>query len=180
MSPAVRYYMPEAPILRQPGVCHRAARSWRVWQYNMEPWNCRGRDNRNTDLSGGCNTHCLNITTISPTTAWTRNQVTTGWTTDTQAADYGIWSTVLTIPTAGGGNLTTYYVGNYASTAPPPIAQPQANTFRMFLPTSAGGSPVKPYVTQTLAWRSGPNPPAVGSTTRARLTSTSSIQHPGR
>ncbi len=90
----------------------------------------------------------------------------TAWRSDTSAADYGIWSANLTIL---GNNIVTYYFGNFNSTKTPPTAQPQANTFRTYMPTSAGGAPVKPFVMQGLSYVSGTNPPANGSTSYLRV-----------
>ena len=111
-----------------------------------------------------------NITTVSGATNWASNSLS-GWTTDFASVDYGIWSAGVTVIGPGGsaGNLVTYYIGNYAAASPAPTAQPEANTFRMYLPTSAGAAPVKPILLQTLRHISGPNPPTNGITTRVRI-----------
>lgn len=121
---------------------------------------------------------------VSPNDAWV-NTPFSGWTTDFWSADYGIWNANLTlspddndIPGADD-NYGTFYIGNFAAATPtltsppsaggPPSAQPEANTFRLYLPTDGGGAPVKPILTQTLSYVSGANPPVVGSTTRVRV-----------
>ncbi|MGC2064328.1 MAG: C25 family cysteine peptidase [Thermodesulfovibrionales bacterium] len=118
----------------------------------------------------GAFTQTIAAGSVSGNNAWARNTLT-GWTTDLRAADYGLWRTnfAITGPGGSGGNLATFYIGNYNSAVPPPTAQPQANTFRQYLPTLAVGAPVKPYVTQTLSWESGPNPPVASSTTRVQV-----------
>ncbi|MCX5717822.1 MAG: hypothetical protein NTW44_05825 [Nitrospirae bacterium] len=93
---------------------------------------------------------------VSGNDTWLATQVPetgAGWTTDTSADYYGIWSSSISITnsdTGTSGNYTTIYLGNYASAAPPPTTQPQANTFRMYFPTDGGSAPVKPYLTQIL------------------------------
>jgi hypothetical protein len=93
------------------------------------------------------------------------NNLTSAHAGDAAAADYGIWR--LTIAQQDE-NFTTYYVGNSAA-ANPPTSQPQANTFRIYLPTDGGAAPVKPYVAQQVGYESGPNPPVNGQTTRVRV-----------
>ena len=109
---------------------------------------------------------------MSGNAVWASNAVT-GWTSNTLSSDYGIWSENLTLtggPDAGPSNEATHYIGNYAAAAPPPTAQPQANTFRIYLPTSAGAAPVKPFVTQNLAFVSGANPPVYTTPTHTTTT----------
>lgn len=115
-------------------------------------------------------TFSQNITAVSGATDWANNEVT-GWTSAISSVDYGIWSSSFSISGPGGssGNLATFYLGNSTGGNPPPATQPQANTFRIYFPTEAGGAPVKPYVTQNLGWISGPNPPVAGSTTRVQI-----------
>ena len=55
------------------------------------------------------------------------------------------------------------YFGNYQAAANPPTANPQQNTFRLYLPTDAGSAPVEPYVTQQLVGPAG-TVPSVGQT----------------
>lgn len=103
---------------------------------------------------------------ISGNDTWSPSISISGWTTGTWAADYGIWNSQLTIST--GANYTTYYVGNYDAVSPPTV-QPQANTFRIYFPTDAGTAPVKPFLTQTLSFRSGANPVVSGTVSRLRV-----------
>lgn len=102
--------------------------------------------------------------------AWLNNPIT-GFETDTNVSNTGLWtmSATYTPLSAGGGNYGTLYVGNSAAANPPPTGQPQANTFRIYLPTDAGGKPNKPYLTQNLSWVMGPNPPALNQTSVLRV-----------
>ncbi len=103
--------------------------------------------------------------TMSANDSW-QNTSFTDWTSDSSAHDYGIWTGSINIEDYGSGNYGVVYVGNFAASAPPPTSQPQANTFRVYFPTDAGGAPIKPYVRQYLTRISGPNPPQVSQTTR--------------
>ncbi|HEY8020138.1 MAG TPA: C25 family cysteine peptidase [Thermoanaerobaculia bacterium] len=92
-----------------------------------------------------------------------------GWTNDTDSIDYGLWKLEVTIGNfpGNGNNHITYYIGNSSSANAPPTAQPQANTYRVYLPTDGGAAPVKPYLEQQLRYsgsggNNGPNPPANG------------------
>jgi hypothetical protein len=111
---------------------------------------------------------------LSQNNTWDR-ETFSGWTSDTAAADYGIWSNDITVISylVGGtpnGNYATYYVGNYQTGANPPSANPETDTFRIYLPNDAGGAPAKPYVEQVLTHKSGPNPVLVGQTSRYQVT----------
>lgn len=109
------------------------------------------------------------IGTLSENDEW-QNVNVGSWTDDLNADDYGIWSLGVTVNDyPGNANYGQVYMGN-SSAATPPTAQPQANTFRLYLPTDAGAAPAKPYLEQ-LARHScgtgtgaGPNPPDVGQT----------------
>jgi hypothetical protein len=112
-------------------------------------------------------------TSLSQNDVWQSNSVS-GYTTDSDAVDYGIWTMAAAISnyTSGGnlqGNYANIYVANSSASAPPPANNaPTANTFRVYFGTDAGGTPVKPYMEQEaryLGGSSGPNPPVVGSTT---------------
>src|SRR4029077_7663816 len=93
-----------------------------------------------------------------------------GWTTDTDALDYGLWKLegmIGNFPGNGNNNIT-YYIGNSSSANAPPTAQPEANTYRIYLPTDGGAAPVKPYLEQQVRYSgsggaNGPNPPVNGS-----------------
>ena len=111
-------------------------------------------------------------------TGWLTTQIPvssaplSGWTTDVWSADYGIWTSNITINSCTGSgscNYGTFYMGDSNAASAPPSSQPEAHTFRIYLPTDAGGAPVKPILTQTLSHFSGPNPPAVGQTSRVRI-----------
>ena len=123
---------------------------------------------------GGGFTQSYASAALSANNVWRRDSWS-GWTSDQLSADYGIWSSTITIDnyTVGGvvnGNYTTVYLSNFQAAANPPTASPQANGFRIYLPTDAGTAPSKPYVDQTLtftgcgAGNNGPNPPVVGQT----------------
>jgi hypothetical protein len=123
----------------------------------------------------GATTQTLVNTVLSKNNVWKTNTIN-GWTTDSDATDYGIWSMGLTIssyddPGTGlNGNYTTLYVGSSALAATPPTANPVTNAFRIYLPTDAGTAPLKPYVEQFVRYFSGPNPPTVGNTQRDTVT----------
>ncbi len=93
-----------------------------------------------------------------------------GWATDSDSIDYGLWKLEVTIGnfTGNGNNHITYYIGSSSSANAPPTAQPEAGTYRVYLPTDGGAAPVKPYLEQQLRYSgsggaNGPNPPANGS-----------------
>ncbi|HEX8155032.1 MAG TPA: C25 family cysteine peptidase, partial [Thermoanaerobaculia bacterium] len=97
--------------------------------------------------------------TLSATTVWNRDTIA-GWTSDNNSLDYGIWDLDATISsyTVGGapnGNYAVLYSSSSTAAANPPTANPQANTFRLYLPTDAGAAPVKPYLEQLLTQNGG-------------------------
>jgi peptidase C25-like protein len=111
---------------------------------------------------------------MSGNDAWRRDTLS-GWTTDSRSVEYGIWQAGLTISSyvVGGtpnGNYANLYMSNAQAAANPPTANPQANSFRIYLPNDAGAAPVKPYLEQLLTYSAGPTPPAVGQTTRFTVT----------
>ncbi|MBI3654167.1 MAG: hypothetical protein HY231_24315 [Acidobacteria bacterium] len=111
---------------------------------------------------------------LSANNAWRRDSFT-GYTTDASSTDYGIWSSSISISSylvsgTPNGNYATVYMSNYQSAANPPTANPNANSFRIYLPNDSGSAPVKPYMTQTFTTVSGPNPPQVGQPTRYEIT----------
>ncbi len=113
--------------------------------------------------------------TLSVNNVWASGTVT-GWVTDQLAVDYGIWTMTPSITTyTGNGNYSNIYLGNYnavPAVTTAPTANPQTDTFRVYLPTDAGAAPVKPYLEQLLTAGGAPNvnPPAVGSTTKLVVT----------
>jgi len=132
------------------------------------------------DASGGNPWGSLSLTSpsgafshINPTMAandsW-ENTSFSGWTDDSRAHDYGIWSSNINIDDYGSGNYGVIYLGNFAASDPPPMSQPEPNTFRIYLPTDAGSAPLKPQLRQFLTHVSGPNPIQYGQTTRVRVT----------
>lgn len=92
-----------------------------------------------------------------------------GFTTATDATDYGIWSGSKSKP-SGVANIYNYYIGNYAAGAPPPAANPVTSSVRLYAPTDAGAAPAKPYFEQVTRYRAGANPPATGQATTMRVT----------
>jgi hypothetical protein len=157
-------------------------RSYAVYPYITSGCSA-GKNDFDFDSNNG-NVGSLNLT--SRTTAFTQNYASaalsannvwrrdtfSGWTSDTTSSDYGIWSAALTINTytvngAVNGNYTTVYFNNFQAAAGSPTANPVPNSFRTYLPTDAGGAPVKPYVEQLATFsgcgvNNGPNPPVVG------------------
>ncbi len=109
--------------------------------------------------------------TISGNDAWRNDDNFTGWTTDLNSIEYGIWNMDLAVtPSGGEGNYGNVYYGAFNAANPDPTGNPEANTFRIYLPNDAGTAPSKPYLEQQLrysgagAGNNGPNPPAVNTT----------------
>jgi len=116
-------------------------------------------------------------TSLSFNDAWNTNNVS-GYTTDSDSVDYGIWAMAAAISNytnASGinGNYANVYVTNSSASGAPANNSPTANSFRVYLPTDGGSAPVKPYLEQEARYvgtGAGPNPPAVGSTTLIQIT----------
>jgi len=106
------------------------------------------------------------FTPLSGNNAW-QNNVLAPWATDSDASGYGVWTATVTI--TGGINFGDLYYGSFAAANPAPTAQPEANTFRVYLPTDGGGTPSKPWVEQIVRHVSGPNPPQAGMTSRVEV-----------
>jgi peptidase C25-like protein len=123
----------------------------------------------------GSYTQTVASASLSGNDVWARNTINR-WTSDQLSTEYGIWQGIFTIDSylVGGtpnGNYTDIYLGNYqVSGTVAPSANPQPNSFRIYLPTDAGAAPVKPYVEQLLTIKSGTNPPPVGQTSRYQVT----------
>jgi hypothetical protein len=128
----------------------------------------------------GSFTKTIAATSLSVNNVWNSNAVT-GFTSTSDATDYGIWSMPTSISnyTAGGavnGNYANVYLANSSSAGGQPADNnPTANTFRVYFGSSTGGAPVKPYMEQEaryvfLGGTGGPNPPAVGMTTTNQIT----------
>ncbi|MCU0237656.1 MAG: hypothetical protein MUC72_11320, partial [Acidobacteria bacterium] len=127
---------------------------------NLSTHTYRSRTGENTGSFSG-----------SGATAW-RNNPILNYETDLINNDTGIWTWTGTYTDTGaGGNFGVFYAGNYQAADPPPTSQPQADTFRVYLPRdgAVGNVPNKPFITQKLSFVSGPNPPAVGNPTRVRV-----------
>lgn len=117
---------------------------------------------------------------LSANNVWQTNSVS-GWTTDADSIDYGVWKMTPAIsnyctPTpctasAMNGNYANVYVANFQSAGGAPANNsPTPNTFRVYLPTDGGTAPVKSYMEQLVRWFSGPKTPTVGSTTVVQVT----------
>ena len=82
------------------------------------------------------------------------NQTFSGWATDEQSVDYGVWSVDFDLTAPGASDVTAnsalLYVGDFTAANPPPTAQPEASTFRIYFPTEAGARPVKPQIGQNI------------------------------
>lgn len=120
-------------------------------------------------------TQTIAATSMSGGTVWANN-LTSGFTSNSDATDYGLWTMVTDMggpPNANTGNL---YLGRFNAPGTPPsqaqLVNP-ANTFRLYLPTDGGGQPAKPYVIQQVRYAGvGPATPTVGQTTRLTVTIT--------
>jgi hypothetical protein len=123
----------------------------------------------------GTFTQTIPSASLSGNNAWARNTINR-WTSDQSSTEYGIWAGTFTISSylVGGtpnGNYTDIYLGNFqVSGTVAPTANPQPNSFRIYLPTDAGTAPVKPYVEQLLTFKSGTNPVPVGQTAKYQVT----------
>jgi hypothetical protein len=167
-----------AAIGVNPPTSGTAARSYSIYPYLTSGCSCSKNDFDYDSDSGdvgsismtsrtGDFTQTFASTSLSANDVWRRDTVI-GWTTDDSSLDYGIWTANATIKSyvnsAGqNGNLADLYFANYQAAANPPTANPQQNTFRLYLPTNLGAAPVKPYLTQELV---GPAStiPSVGQT----------------
>ena len=99
------------------------------------------------------------------------NRAITGFQTDILNSDMGIWTATARYTTLSGStaNFGVFWAGNWLAATGAPSAQPQANSFRIYLPTDGGGAPAKPYLTQKMVFVSGSNPPVSGSDTFVRV-----------
>lgn len=145
-----------------------------VADLNDFDWDSNSGATGTATLSNRTGTTTLTVSTMSGNDVW-QNSVASGYTTDSASTGYGAWqlSTSITGYVSGGvdnGNYGVIYFGSSSAANPPPTGQPQANTFRDYLPTDAGTRPSKAYLEQLLTYVSGPNPPAVGMTTRFSVT----------
>lgn len=133
--------------------------------------------NNNSSVSltrrGGGFTQSYPNSSLSANNAWRRDTFS-GWTSDTQSIGYGLWTAAMTVSTYTtpgiNGNYANVWFSNFQAAANPPTANPTTNAFRVYLPTDAGGAPVKPYLEQLLTHQSGVNPVGVGQTSRYQVT----------
>ena len=120
----------------------------------------------------GAFSQSLASTALSTNNTWIRNTLS-GWTSDTNSQDDGIWTAAIRITSyvngnGQNGNYANIYLANSSAAANPPTANPTTNAFRVYFPTDGGAAPVKPYLEQQLRFTgsggaNGPNPPVVGS-----------------
>ncbi|MBZ0112299.1 MAG: hypothetical protein K8J08_07565 [Thermoanaerobaculia bacterium] len=113
---------------------------------------------------------------LSANDAWASHTVS-GWRTVPVAlnsTNYGIWSMGVTIIGYGGtgssGNYGQIVLRDDQSPVSAPAAQPTSGSFDIYIPTDTGVAPTKPYLEQQARYKSGPNPPLVGQTTRMTVT----------
>jgi hypothetical protein len=101
---------------------------------------------------------------------WLNTEIS-GYSTDSRNVDSGIWTATATYTNLSGStaNFGVFWAGNWQAANGAPSAQPQANSFRVYLPSDGGGAPAKPVFSQKLSFVSGSNPPVSGSTTRIRI-----------
>lgn len=122
---------------------------------------------------GGGFTQSYTSSSLSTNNTWRRDTFS-GWTSDQLSTGYGIWTAAITINTYNtpgiNGNYANVWLSNFQAAANPPGANPTANAFRVYLPTDAGGAPVKPYLEQLLTHKSGVNPVGAGQTSRFQVT----------
>lgn len=179
------YYDSHVQIGVNPPGSGSATRSYTLYPWITSGCSCSSNDHDYDTDSGttgslayssrtGAFNQSLAAATLSVDNAWNRDTMT-GWTSDSDSVDYGIWSLAASITSYNGGasgNYANVYLGNFNAAVNPPGANPTANTFRVYLPTDAGAAPVKPYVEQFLRLTGAPNtnPPAVGQTTRFVVT----------
>ncbi len=148
--------------------------------YDLYPWVTCGceADSNDFDADSASTGSSQTISTRSGSTSWTAgtsgattwlNTTLGGFTTDSDAVDYGLWNLSYNLVTTNGFpvNWVTYSFGAWDAAdpsggGPPPSSQPEPSTFRVYYPTNADGKPAKEYMEQMVRWTSGPNPPLVG------------------
>lgn len=159
-------------------------RSYTLYPYITSGCNCSKNDfdyDSNSGTVGSMNyssrtaafSQAFASGTLSTDDSWSRGNIT-GWTSDTNSSDYGIWTAGISITSyiiaaTQNSNYTDVYIGNSAAAANPPTANPMPNSFRIYLPTDAGGAPAKPYVSQNYVQVAGSNPLGVGATGTMRV-----------
>ena len=99
---------------------------------------------------------------MSADDAWRRDTFS-GWTSDTAADDYGIWTPTSRSPRISSAarrtaTTATSVLHEFSAAANPPAANPTTNAFRVYLPNDAGTAPVKPYIEQLLDPQERPQP----------------------
>ncbi len=162
--------------------------------YDLFPWVVCGceADSNDFDADASATGTTMTISTRSGATTWSptasgattwANNTLGGFTTDSDSIDYGIWHVAYDLTTTSSFpyNWGTYEFGNWdaadpAGSGPPPSAQPEANTARLYFTTLDGGgadppeAPAKEYLEQMVRYRSGPTPPQTGQTTVVTVT----------
>jgi Peptidase family C25 len=105
--------------------------------------------------------------TFSANDVWVNTSAALG-DSNTNRNAAGIWSADLSLTTTGSNNYGNVYFGNTltvnSDTTAPTVVAP-TDTYRMYLPSDAGGTPTKPYLAQYYIFQAGANPPVNGSNT---------------
>ncbi|HSK80198.1 MAG TPA: hypothetical protein VLQ45_27335, partial [Thermoanaerobaculia bacterium] len=165
-------YGTNSPSLTREYTHHPYLTSGCVADTNDFDWDSNSGSTGSVVYTSRTGAYTRTVNPLSQDNAW-RNTVMTGWASDPEATDYGIWSMDVTIVgynnPAANGNYGVFWLGSSSAANAVPSTQPEANTFRIYLPTDAGAAPAKPYLEQQLRHScgngsSGPNPPDTGQT----------------
>ncbi len=102
-------------------------------------------------------------TAFSADRAWNRSLVS-GWAGPGAASEYGVWSLAVEIADPGIGNFATLRLESAADGAAVSAwTAPAGNALRIYLPSDRGSPPIKPFLSQSLAFVDGTaNPPGPG------------------
>jgi hypothetical protein len=160
------------------------SRTWTTYPFITSGCNCRYNnfdyDSRGTwSLASRTGDFTANSVSgdISVDDTWDQQSLT-GWTSDTQASDYGIWTLTTVLNGSFGSapgdgpnvindwfaaSTTTGAIANTPTANPPTIAY-----FRTYLPTDGNAAPIKPYIHQYLTRVTGSGAPTTGVVTRMR------------
>ncbi len=128
----------------------------------------------------GAYSHTVTQATMSGQDTWVNNTIGPVAGVEPSGTDYfrdgmGIWNALLVVNEQGtggataGANYNEVIIANFNNPTPVPTNAIEADTFRWYLPTDAGGAPVKTYMTQRVNFWSGPNPPVVGQATEVEV-----------
>lgn len=103
---------------------------------------------------------------------WDRASTTNAFPNPYDATGYGLWQ--MDVTAGAAANYVPLYIGTFAK-GPQlnPVFQPEADTFRVYLPTDAGTKPLKPFLEQEVRYLggpAGPNPPQANQTSHFVVT----------